>query len=348
MQINKKIVAFQYISIVVLIISNYYSYFYHSEYKNFIHFIYQKITFVANYTYHLITQKIYWILQQEYDFSLNNREKAFLIIIISVIIFAMIKKKIRKAFIRVLVTLFDKNFVRIYIEILIYTGIICYLLYKINLWKFTLTKDTFIWIIFSALILSYKSVEQKENEKILLELFKSSLTVAIVYEFLLNIYTFNLFLELFFIILIIFISMLIAVIDIYKEKEKYAVTQKLLNRINIFIGLTIFLHLLIEAIKNYKILLSYEILLSFILPIILTFTFLPYLGYLVIYVTYQDIFVRLKLNKKASRLLKYYFKIQLLLSCSLNRMKLQNILNNKPLEIMNMTTRKEVLEIINN
>jgi heme/copper-type cytochrome/quinol oxidase subunit 2 len=166
-----------------------------------------------------------------------------------------------------------------------------------------------LWVLFSALYLSFNTADNKGRDKLFLSILRNSFSITFLVEFLANIYTFSLIIELIVITLIIFLSMLIAFTETTADKEKYVQVNKLLNGINTYIGLNILLFLLIEVIKNWGSLLTVDSLKSFMLPIIFTIMFIPYLFYLIIRISYDDINIYLNLNNKASRFVKMYFKI---------------------------------------
>lgn len=328
--------------IILLLFTNYYSYFYHQKLEIIINIFFDVI---KNFYYILINEILLlfeWMSSQQYDFSFNNREIAIGIIILVLIIFMFLYKKTRKSLFIVLVSLFNKHFIRVYIEILLYTFIMVSVLYKCGYWKFIYTKDTLLWIFVSALYLSYKVADNKDDEKLFYNLLKNSIGVALVLDFLLNIYTFPIIIELVVIIILIFLTMMIAFAENSPNKNKYNQVHKLLIGINTYIGINILIYLIFEVINNLDSLLTLETLKEFMLPIIFTVMFIPYLFYLLIRLSYEKINIPIKLNTEVNAWVKLYFRIKMYFHCKFNRKKINDLKRFKNHMIINMKTKEDV------
>lgn len=331
--------------IVILFFTNIVSYFHHEFAKTIV----STLEINGKNAFFKIWRTIFnftdWLSVQEYDFSLNSREKAIIILFCLFIIWSMTKKGIRKASLNVVKTLLNKHFVRVYIEIMLYEVIVCYLLYKIGFWSFLYTKDTILWVLFSALYLSYRSVNKKNDDKVFIKIIKDSLTITVFFEFLQNIYTFPIVVELILIAILIIIGLLIGSPESQVNNKNDKILNKYLNGITIFIIVNIWIFVIIEIVKNYENILTLETLKSFFLPIIYTLTLIPYLYYLILYVAYDEINLRLKLNKKSTFWMKLYFRITLVLKTGISRTKVLKISNHKKRDIFLMKNRDDIKKI---
>lgn len=332
----------QAVVIIILITSNYFSYFHHQKFVTLINDLLHQIK-VFNYRFvdeFLSFTK--WISSQDYDFSFNNREIALGIIFL-VSIFAMfLKRDIRKSIINLFGILFNKHFNRVYFEIFLYSLIMVSILYKIGFWNFSFTKDTLIWMLFTSLYLSFKVADDKDNNKLFLNILRNTISVTVFIEFLLNIYTFSIILEIVVVVIVIFLSMMISFTEVFPDKDKNGQVNKLMKGINIYVGLNIIIFLIFEVLNNLDSLLTLDTLKSFVLPIIFTVMFIPYLYYLLIRVSYDQLKVSIRLNKVSNRKIKSYFTVQMYLKCRFSRKKIVTLMRAKNHLIRNMKTKEDV------
>lgn len=190
-----KFSIFHIVIIIILLITNYLSYFEHQQFKMFVKANITNMKEIIDIVLVNLQRFFYWIGSQNYDFSLNNRELAFVIIFTAVSIWIIYDKKPRKSFMDLIKSLLNKNFNRVYIEVLLYTIIICMILYKLNYWEFEFTKDTMIWIVFSSIYLCFKVADSKGNKIVFKEILRGTFSLLLVMESILNIYTFGLIAE---------------------------------------------------------------------------------------------------------------------------------------------------------
>lgn len=252
------------------------------------------------------------------------------------------KEDIRKLLINLLYDLFNKHFIRVYIEMFLYSLLMVWILYKLSLWKFNYTKDTLLWILFSALYLSFKVADDKGNRKLFVNIIKDAINVTMVIEFLLNIYTFPIIIEVLVIVIIILLGLMIAFIEIHPDKDKYSQVHRLMTGINMYMGLNIIIFLIFEVLKSFKNLITLDNFQSFVLPIILTIMFIPYLFYLLMRISYDQLSIPIKLNKVSSEWIIFYFKVMVYKYCKFDRKKIVDLKRTKNHLIINMKTKEDV------
>lgn len=326
--------------VIGLFITNYLSFFYHEQ---FVKFVYNLLNAMEIYSSKMMERLIcfvQWLYFQEYDFSFNNREIAVVIIIIIVLIPMVINRNIRKTMTNILKALFNNQFNKIYFETSVYTIAMVYILYKLGFWKFIYTKDTLIWVLFSAIFFSFKTIADKSLKEIL----KNAFGATVIIEFLLNTFTFSVIME----VIVMAILTVMALLISYSDRDSVSSQEYQVNRvlvgINAYIGLNILIFLIFEIFNNFESLLTLEILKSFLLPIILTIMYIPYLSILVFRVYYDKINVYIRMNKLAKRWLVSYFKIRMYLFCKFNKEKILGLRRFNHL-IINMGTKNDVDKI---
>jgi len=330
--------------ILILLVTNYFSYFHHEKFVLFILTTTNRIKDIYFEILENASAFIKWIYHQEYDFSFNNREIAFGIIILISGFWMIINKGVRKSLFGVLKALFNRHFNRVYIEIFIYTILMVVILYRLGFWEFIYMKATLVWVFLSALYLSFTVADSaiKNSSNIFITSFKQTVSVSVIVVFLLNIFTFPIIIEVILISFLILLAMMIAFTESYPDKDKNGQVNKLLNGINIFIGLNILAYLLIKVISNWGDLFTLDIFKAFFLPIMFTFMFIPYLYYLIIRLSYEQINVFIRLNKKVDKRTFLYYKFRLYLHCKLNRNKIIELKKHKSHLIRNIETKSDI------
>lgn len=339
---KNNVIIIEAIFIILLIISNYFSLFKNEEFISKLLEIKMLLFSVLDLIINYIKMEYSWFSEQDYETSFNNREIALAILIIITILFCLIKKDIRKSTLRLMKIMFGKYFVKVYFEVAIYVCVVCFLLYKMNFWRFSYTKDTILWAIFSGLLLTYRSVDKKEEARLFLNLIKEALGIALVYEFLLNTFTYPVWGELLLFLFLIFIGLMMGVIEIDKNNEKYKPLNKILNNLNIFVGWVISIHLIIEIVIDHATFFTIDTLNNFLLPIILTIAFIPYMYYLTVLVFYDEFWMRVRINKRLNGFQKMYFRIRVVVRCGMSRVKIRDLLNEVRPRLVSVSTVEEI------
>lgn len=268
-------------------------------------------------------ENIRYIMDQN---SLNNRELAYLTIILLGIIFIIIKsndrKNLKESFKSLLKAFFCKKIFGTTIILFIWTIFICYLLKIIGIWDYGLIKNTLFWFISSGIFIAFKVVEiDKYNLKnyfknILLGSFK----IAIILDFIQSTYIFNYWIEFIIGIIILFLGMIKVVIELGKETDK-AVILNFFNKVFIIIGIIWSIWLISNLIGQPKSLFEFDNIFGFIDNIILTISMLFPTYILKVYVLYENLFIRLKFLNIDNDI-KRYLKIKIIFYAKLNITKL--------------------------
>lgn len=185
-----------------------------------------------------------------------------------------------------------------------YTFLIAYALYFVNFRTEYMVKDVLLWFIGSALVTVFNLPNSKHDghfKKLLID----NLKLIVVFQFLVNTKVFSLTIELIFIPVIAFLVMLVAVAG---HKEEYKRTKILTEWILALIGMIFLTLAIIEIEKDVSKFATYRALKSFLLPIALSITFIPYAYLTKLLMSYEMLFVRLNVfltNKKDLRYAKW-------------------------------------------
>lgn len=175
-------------------------------------------------------------------------------------------------------------------------------------------KDTIVWTLSTAFILTLKTNEIKYNRD-LWRVMKNSISLMFLIEYILNFSSFQLWFELI-IFPVFYIFNKINHIEI-NNNSKYFKVNKTINKL---IYVLYFVYSLYISITQYQLLLSIEsIKLCLLLPI-LTLLYLPYVYITKLFVMYEWLFKTKLISLKGSE--KRHYKFKILQFCLLNLDKL--------------------------
>ena len=218
----------------------------------------------------------------------NNREIA-LLLWIAVLLCSVLLSKQRKSLIPIIQILTKRMFLIIFSLIAIYLfGIIC-IFKNFDVWQNSNLKDVLFWFFSVGLILVFK-INDAQSKAYFKGIFFSAIKWTIVLEFVVNLYSFSLYVE----IIILPILVFLAIMQVVAEKdEKHNVISKISQNIIAIIALSIFTFSLYKTIVNVNVVLTFQNLVSFLLPSTTTILFIPFVYILALYSTYESYFIHL-------------------------------------------------------
>ena len=211
-----------------------------------------------------------------------------------------------------------------------YISLVVFLLFCVGLWDVSYIKDTVFWSVSAATVSLFRIPTIADDEHHLRNALADNLKIIIVLEFIVNAYTFSLAIEVFLVPLIAIISAML----IYAEnKKEYASVTKLLSGLMIIFVIALALFSAHMIAKNSSDYFRVGTLTDFALPIVLSALFLPFIVTLVIYLRYENAFMRIRfiyshvpLQKRAMRIALCRFHVRTVL---LKRW-LRHIQSNRP------------------
>lgn len=259
----------------------------------------------------------------------TNREIAISFWLLVLFVYVLINKGTRDAFVKVLKVLASRIFVIVFSLMTIYISGIVYVLYRVSFWDFTLAKGTLIWITFTACALLLNSNDKALEEDFFTKKIIQCFKFTIVIEFIVNTYTFSLFSEIVLTFILVFLGALQAFSG---AKEEYKQVEKLTTALINILGIIILSNAVYMVIINYKSFGSISTLKSFLLPIILTILYLPFVYVLALYTVYEHINIRLKMKTYISTALRRYVMYKIFTSLkfklsALRKFQIRNMLN---------------------
>lgn len=266
-----------------------------------------------------------------------------------VALYCFSNKKIRIPLLAVVKIAFCRKFLIAYLCMSAYIGLIVYVLYIIGFWDITLFKDTMMWFFFTGVISAFRAVDKAKDFNYFKTIAKDYIKIILLLEFIVNFYTFSFVGELVFIPFIIIFTMCCAYLDVSSEfqNEKSEPIKKLFRFINIMVGLFIIFHAILLAMNDIDTLQSVNTLRSILLAPILSTTFLGFIYLFALWISYEQIFVRIGLGENNSKKLIAYIKFKIILLCKLNLSRVNHFWTICRLKILNIKSKDDALEVLN-
>jgi len=252
--------------------------------------------------------------------TFNNREISIFIWLFIFCIWALLGKKVRSSFINVIKFFFQKKILTAVFSMVVYTFLMVSTFYIVGLWEILFLKDTIYWFFGVAFIMLMNINTVTENEHFFKSIILDNIKLIILLEFVVNLYVFNIVIEL---ILVPVLFIIAGMSAIAENDNKYSYVKTLLDYITMIFGFWVLIHVSYSIISDYQSFVNKQNLISFFLPFILTFSYLPFIYFLALYVTYDGLFIRIEyLNKNKPYVKTIKRKILILCNINLPRIKM--------------------------
>lgn len=274
---------------------------------------------------------------------LNNREQALIIWLVLLFILALSFKSGRRSLFDLVKSLFAKKIFAVLLAMILYIGLVVLLLYRIQFWDVFLTKDTIFWFVGVAFVLLYGYQATQGDEHYFKSILLEALTLIVLLEFVVNLYAFNLWVE---IILLPVVSIIVIFGVFAATKEEFAPIGKAIEYLLAAFGLFLIGYAFFKILSNYQNFLTSDNLRAFALPIILTLAYLPFLYLIALYAVYDELFVRLNLFSNKDKELIRLARRKILMLCNVNLKKLNRFAKENTQELMRLRNRNDLLSMI--
>lgn len=272
--------------------------------------------------------------------SLDNREIAIIVWLCIAIAWMIYNKDIRKSLLYVLKAFFVKQIIVSIFLMALYIFIMVLFLSWVGIWNESQFKATLIWSITVGLILLFRVNKISEDKTFFAKAIRENFKLTIIIDFIINLHVLSFWIEL----ILLPITVLIAgVLAIAKTDEKYIVVQKLMNNIAAYIGLSLLAYACWQVYVHFNQITTFETLRSFIIPILFSILYLPFIYIAIVYIAYENVFVRLQFVIKDTSL-HSYAKRQLLLNFIFNTQLLPIWL--KTAWNRNLDTQSDIMNLI--
>ena len=272
----------------------------------------------------------------------NNREIAITLRTTVFFGWAFSRKEVRRSIFQLVKTFFSPKIIIPFTLLFTYSFLVVLLFREIHIWSLSNLKETIYWFIFSGIIIAFRSVVDETTEKPIRKIIKELVAFTIILEFIVNTYVFKLLVELFFVPTIAFLT---AVYTCATIKTEYKIVEKILGTLLAIIGIAMFTQALIQIYYDFDKFARLDTLTDFILPPILTISILPAIYLLLLYASYELLFIRLDLMLDSTKLQRYAKKL-LIFHCGFKVGTVKDMLKYRVNLLYDTASKKEIRTIL--
>ena len=223
----------------------------------------------------------------EFTDIFNNREISLIFWLVFVFLLATFKEGISflKSTLGLLKQLFSKSILITQFTFWAYLTGVVFLLEFLGLWNMGMIKDTFIFLLITALVLVMKIATEKNRKQSLKAIFADAVKPVIFAEFIMNLESFSLFWE-----LLLLPIMLVFYFGAYTYKDKPGEenTAKGFNVILTLITLFILGYGIHYLYSHWHKLDKQQTIRDFLFPVLTTLAFIPYLYFTILYFKWEE------------------------------------------------------------
>lgn len=271
----------------------------------------------------------------------SNRELSSIIWILLIIFGLQFNKPTRKATGNLLKAFFVPSIVTVNLLAILYSSSIIYLLFRFNFWDLTLLKDSIYWFIGSGFLILFNLNKANKERDFFKNVLRDNLKLILILEFIVNFHQFGLVTELILLPILAFLAML----QVFAEREERTEKVKtLIEWIFTIFGLIVLGFSIRDIWIDFRGFANLTNLESFLLPIILSISFIPFAYVIALYMSYELLFVRLELFLKNKKNLRYA-KWRTIFKCRLSLNKLNSI-SPRINTLYNGSTREDIRNAI--
>ena len=259
----------------------------------------------------LIGDKSMWIF--------STREIASLIYILIFILYALTRKKVKDSAVNVIKVACTPKLLIPFIVMLLYASFIVIILTKLSFWNWIYLKDIIIWVLFAGVPVCFNAVSNTIKEHYFRNMITDNIKFAALVEFFTGTFTFSLIIELIILPVLTFFILLQAVSE-YKEENKSA--HKVFNWIVAILGFLILGFTIETAISSYKSIEGTQIIVSFCLPLIFSFLYLPIAHGFAVYAKYEMLFIRMSFKEPKDKKVRWNHRRKVISTCKFSYNKI--------------------------
>lgn len=243
---------------------------------------------------------------------LNSREWAILIWLLLAIGYftALPKRRPIKGSLKSLIKAFlSRHILSVTTLMSIYVALIIYVLFIVGVWDLSQLKTTIIWYFTVATLSLFRLEHYKEAPHRLRDMVIDNLRLVGIIEYLVGIYTFHLAIEL---ILVPVLFVLGSAVALAETKLEYQPAHKFLNGVLSIIVISILGAVVYLMATDFGKVISRESAYDFVVPLFLSVAYTPFIIFMMVYSTYQNVLIKLRSSIKR-RPLELYARLAALL-----------------------------------
>lgn len=227
---------------------------------------------------------------------LNNREIAIALwlLVISVYICSSSRMaEVRASFRSVLSAFFVRQIMSVLCLMVAYMVIVVYWLAELDLWNLEQLKNTIFWCVSVGFMSLFKLESIKKDTNFLKHSVIDNLKLLAILQFIVGVYTFPLWVE---VLLAPVLALIGAMLAIAETDKKYHQAKVLLEYCLSLFGVVLVVYTLYMLVTNFGEFGKEKTAYDFFIPPLLTFCYLPFVFIMMVYSSYEQVFVRLNFS----------------------------------------------------
>lgn len=245
---------------------------------------------------------------------LDNRETAALIWLGAFATWALWKPRIRKAAVGTLRAALAWKIVLPISTMVVYVAVVVFVLHRLGLWDLGDLKGTLFWFLTVALVMLFDVNSVPKDDRYFRKAMLDGLKLSVVLEFVVSFYSLNLLLEL---LLVPVATIPACLLVVAESKDEFKSVRPLLKRMMAVLGFGLLVYAIHHVYTDPRSFAQPATLVEFLLPIVLTILFLPFLYVLAAWASYESLFIRLRFLV-SDQALRRFIKLRLIRRFGLN------------------------------
>jgi hypothetical protein len=274
---------------------------------------------------------------------LDNREWALVFWVLVLAIFVMAYRPTRSQLPSLLKQLFWSPIGVALLAMTVYMSLLLLIAKRVHAWDLSLLKGTLLWYFGVATVMFFSAHEASKGSRSFRSLVLTNLQFAIVLEFIVNLYVFNIFVELLLVPILVSIAGIAAVAE---TKPEHKPVKTIMDVALAGFGIYLLIYAVVGIVSDFQGFASLPNLNAFLLPIILTILLVPFLYVLTVYMAYESIFNRVEWFLRRKSKLVGFAKRRVFRICLLRLSKVRRFSGPFAAELGGAESRADVIRIV--
>jgi hypothetical protein len=174
--------------------------------------------------------------------------------------------------------------------------------HRLGLWSAANLKTTILWLVTFAFVTMFEVATAKDRSASLARITRDVVSVTAALVFITGLHTFLLFVEL---IALPLVTLIVLTGEVAKHRPEHAAVARLLGCITTTIGFSYLGFSLLKTVEQWQMVATWAAMSEFVIPVLLSLGFLPFLYGWRTYVAYNSMFATIDIFGMESRLVCY-------------------------------------------
>ena len=234
--------------------------------------------------------------------TVNTREAATAFWLVVVAVFIVFHRSTRPSAVGVLKALAKPVLLAPLAVAALYAGVEIWALQRVGLWSAVNLKTTILWLVTFAFVTMFKMATAKDRRASIGKITRDVVSVTVVLVFITGLHAFPLIVEL---IALPLVTVIALTGEVAKHRPEHAAVARLLGCMTAAIGFSYFGFSLLMTVEQWQKAATWTTVSEFVIPVLLSLGFLPFLYGWRTYVAYNSMFATIGIFGIQSHLVPY-------------------------------------------